>query len=876
MSEAPGPLQVGDLIRRNAQNAPSAPALISVDREVIPWQQLLAQVERTRATLSAFGLGDGDCVALLLPNGPLLAQTFLSVVASATCAPLNLAYSSAELAFYLRNLGARAIIISEATPKSTIEVALRAGIKILKIQSDRHPCGMFELVGEPSGETNSTRRVTPDSVALLLHTSGTTASPKLVPLRHGSLMTSVHDTAAWLQLAPGDCCLNVMPLFHIHGLIGGLLSALANGGSSVCPPDFQPAQFLRWLKDSQATWYTAVPTMHRAIVDRAAEHAELVSSHPLRFIRSCSAPLPPTLLDELVRTFNVPIVEAYGMTEAAHQIASNPLPPAVQKPGTVGLPAGPEISIMNEAGTLLEAGAVGEVVIRGRSVIAGYQDNAAANSDSFDNGWFRTGDLGRFDQDGYLTLVGRLKDQVNKGGMKISPLEVDEALLNHPGVSQAAAFGVPHPTLGETIAAAVVLRPGATTTSADLRRFLRGHLAQFKIPHRILLLDQLPKGATGKLQRRHLSEVFQSQAPAPSQVSPPEDRLEMEIATIWSTLLKREHVDCNDDFFEIGGDSLLAVQMLLEVERLTGQPLPKTILFDAPTVRQLARRLNSMAEPEGKPLIEVQRGSGGQPFIFFHGNYTHGGYYTRRMCKFLDPRQRFITAVPHGLGGEPLPQSIEEMAAERLPMVLEIQPRGPFRLGGYCSGGLVAFELARLLTKAGHRVEFVAMVDTPTFNARPIVRALRHGTKPVLRLIRAHRGSASAGLGSAIDTVWRFASKAECLTRTPPAERWKRISASLRRRVADGSPPASVSEGDWLDKLYTERIRKYVPAPLAVPVVFFSAEYRGHPLRHLTPNLAVINIPGGHIGCVTTELETLAGHMVSLLHHGGSGAVAEL
>jgi oxalate---CoA ligase len=865
MSDNSGPLLIGDLIRRNALNAPSAPALVSVDNGVISWQKLHAQVELTRATLSAFGLGDGDCVALLLPNGPVLAQMFLSVAACATCAPLNLAYGSKELAFQLRNLGARAIIISELAPNSTIEVVVRAGIKIFKLKSSG---GIFELFSsEPPPGKCKVGPTIPDSIALLLHTSGTTARPKLVPLRHGSLLTSAYDTAAWLQLSPDDRCLNIMPLFHIHGLIGGLLSALVGGGSSVCPPDFRPDQFFRWLIDTEATWYTAVPTMHRAIVNRSSAYPELIGRNSLRFVRSCSAPLPPSLFAELYRTFNAPIIEAYGMTEAAHQMASNPLPPAVQKPGAVGLPAGPDISIMNEAGDLLEAGAVGEVVIRGRSVITGYQGNEVANNDSFTNGWFRTGDLGCFDDEGYLTLVGRLKDQINKGGMKISPFEVEEALLNHPDVLEAAAFGVPHPTLGESIAAAVVLHPGAPVTSVDLRGFLCGHLAPFKIPHRIFFLDQLPKGVTGKLQRRDLSKTLPSAATAPSQDLLPKDRLEIEIGKIWSKLLSRDDINYTDDFFNIGGDSLLATQMLLEIERLTGQSVPETLVFEESTIRRLARRLAKLADSKGKPLIEVRHGSGGQPFIFFHGSYIDGGYYARRLCEFLDPQQRFVVIVPHGFFGEPVPPSIEEMAAQRLPLVLEAQPQGPFRLGGYCNGGLVAFELARLLIKAGHSVEFVAMVDAPTFNARPVVRMLSTGTTRVLRLAGANHGLTSGTLASAIDTVWRFASKAECLSRTPPAERWERVLGSLRRRVVHGTPSISVSKGGHLEKMYTQRLRRYVPAPLAVPVVYFSAEHSGHPLRHLTQDLTVINIPGGHIGCITTELEILAGHMRCLFHH---------
>jgi oxalate---CoA ligase len=859
MSDNSCPLLIGDLIRRNARKAPSAPALVSVDHGVISWQKLHAQVDRTRTILSAFGLGDGDCVALLLPNGPVLAQMFLSVAACATCAPINPHVSPAELAFYLRNLGARAIIISELAPSSTIEVAVRAEIKIFKLKSSG---GIFELFSsEPLPEKCKVRPINSDSVALLLHTSGTTARPKLVPLRHGSLLNSAYDTASWLQLSRDDRCLNIMPLFHIHGLIGGLLSALVGGGSSVCPPDFRPDQFFHWLIDTQATWYTAVPTMHRAIVNRVSEYPELTGRNSLRFVRSCSAPLPPSLSAELFRTFNAPIIEAYGMTEAAHQMTSNPLPPAVQKPGTVGLPAGPDISVMNETGDLLEAGAVGEVVIRGRSVITGYQGNEVANTDSFTNGWFRTGDLGRFDEDGYLTLVGRLKEQVNKGGMKISPFEIEEALLNHPDVLEAAAFSVPHPTLGESIAAAVVLHPGAPVTSVDLRGFLCGHLAPFKIPHRIFLLDQLPKGATGKLQRRDLSKTLLSTPSTPLRDLPPKGHLEIEIGKIWAKLLNRDNINCTDDFFNIGGDSLLATQMLLEIERLTGQSVPETLVFEESTIRRLARRVTKLDDSKGTPLIEVRRGSGGQPFIFFHGSYIDGGYYARRLCELLDTQRGFVVVVPHGLLDEPVPPSIEEMAAQRLPLVLEAQPQGPFRLGGYCNGGLVAFELARLLMKAGHRVEFVAMVDTPTLNARPIIRALGAGTTRVLGLAGANHGLTSGTLSSTIDTVWRFASKVECLTRTPPTERWERVLGSLRRRVVHSSPSISVSKGGHLEEMYTRRLRMYVPAPLAVPVVYFSAEYSGHPLRHLTDDLSVIKIPGGHIGCITTELEILARHM---------------
>jgi len=300
--------------------------------------------------------------------------------------------------------------------------------------------------------------------------------------------------------------MNVMPLFHIHGLMAPVLATLHSGASVFCTPGFNALKFYGWLRESEATWYSAVPTMHQMIVSRAKNNEDIIVASKLRLIRSSSAPLPAQVMSELEATFEVPVLEAYAMTEASHQMTCNPLPPLERKAGTVGIAAGPEVAIMNEEGDLEPAGTIGEVVIRGNNVTPGYENNETANAECFSSGWFRTGDQGVMDAEGYLSLTGRLKEIINRGGEKISPREVDEVLMDHPAVLQAVTFAMPDNKLGEEIAAAVVLREGIDATDQDIREFASGRLANFKVPRKILILDEIPKGATGKLQRIGLAD----------------------------------------------------------------------------------------------------------------------------------------------------------------------------------------------------------------------------------------------------------------------------------------------------------------------------------------------------------------------------------
>ena len=489
-----------------ARQDASATAMLSPGGEPLSYGALQALMARTLATLNAWGIGRGDRVAIALPNCPEMACAFVAVAGACTAAPLNMAYRADEFAFYLGDLQARALVVARGSDSPAIAVAQQLGIAVIELEAlPAQGAGSFVLHAPATltgaGPAPRPGPAQPDDVALILHTSGTTSRPKIVPLSHRNVCASARNISHTLRLTPEDRGLHVMPLFHIHGLIAGVLAPLAVGSLVFCTPGFNALKFFAWMKECKPTWYTAVPTMHQTILARAAGNRETIEAHPLRFIRSSSSSMPPQVIAELEKVFNAPLIESYGMTEAAHQMASSPLPPARRIPGSVGIAAGPEIAIMDNAGALLPAGAVGEVVIRGDNVTGGYENNPAANAEAFVDGWFRTGDQGVLDADGYLTLTGRLKEIINRGGEKVSPREVDEVLMDHPAVAQVVTFGIPHDKLGEEVGAAVVLREGQELSEQALRQFAATRLADFKVPRKVLFMTEIPKGATGKLQR---------------------------------------------------------------------------------------------------------------------------------------------------------------------------------------------------------------------------------------------------------------------------------------------------------------------------------------------------------------------------------------
>ena len=479
--------------------------LTSEKNEKLSYGEFKIFNEKISRQLAATNIINSDRAAIVLPNGPLMASSFLSISSYMSAAPLNPSYKQEEFEFYLDDLKPKFLLVEPNSKSLAVIAAKNLNIPVFEMKiSDNQPLGTFELFDKETDYKNPNDY----DEALVLHTSGTTSRPKIVPLSNLNIFTSAVNISKSLKLTADDHCLNIMPLFHIHGLIA-VLSASAKVGASVCASNgFNALKFLDLAETQNITWYSGVPTMHQAILLRAQKNSDKAKKLNLRFIRSSSASLPPAIFEQLNNIFQTPVIEAYGMTEATHQMASNPLPPAIQKPGLVGMPAGPEICIMNDKNEKLSQGEIGEICIKGDNVTNGYENNPEANKQSFVNNWFRTGDEGFFDEDGYLKISGRLKEIINKGGEKISPLEVDNILMDFPPIDQALCFGYKDKMLGEDIAVAIKLKENKSCTEDDIKSYANEKLAKFKIPKKIFIVEDIPKGATGKLQRIGLAKKF--------------------------------------------------------------------------------------------------------------------------------------------------------------------------------------------------------------------------------------------------------------------------------------------------------------------------------------------------------------------------------
>lgn len=601
MKTADLPQDIGALLDAQAGLRPDAPAILGPDGQPLSYAGLARWVTKAVLDLERAGVTQASRVALLMPPGPEAALATLATMCTATCVPANPEAGADELEAWLRDTGAAFIVAPDDGRLPRAATGLRRivyhrtkgalGGDLVAIDSDAPPA--------PANAGRAIDRA--EAIALLLPTSGTTARPKRVPLSHRNVLASARANAACFGLGPDDRCINVLPLLHIGGLVHGLLTTLASGGSVVCPRGFDASRFFDLVADLRPTWYTGTPTIHLALLPFLDEYRRLAPGHRFRFLRSASAPMPLMLIEQLERAFDAPLIEGYGMTEAG-RITCNPLPPGRRKPGSVGTPVALEVRIVDTDGADCAPEQTGEILIRGASVMSGYLDDPAANTAAFHDGWFRTGDLGRFDGDGYLYLSGRIKELVNRGGKKVAPREVDEALLALPGVREAAAFGVPHPSLGEDLWAAVVAEPGSHLDTGEMRRVLLDRLARDKVPSEIVVVGQLPRGNTGKVQRSQLPALV-AQRPSGSPDAP-RTREEVVVARAFEAVLGQAVVTVDDNFFLLGGDSLSAARVLARLKAELGLvTLPEVrLVFEFPTVAALAAELG---RPEAEPPLDA-------------------------------------------------------------------------------------------------------------------------------------------------------------------------------------------------------------------------------------------------------------------------------
>lgn len=622
-------------------------------------------------------------------------------------------------------------------------------------------------------------------------TSGTTSRPKVVPLTHANIIASARNISRVLSLAREDRICNVMPLFYGHGLITCVLTPLITGGSVLCTGGFDALRFFQWLRDGEPTWISAAPSIFQAVLERAQARPDQVTRGRLRLLRTGSAPLAAPVMTRLEELFAVPVIETYGTTETTTQLTSNPLPPGLRKAGSTGKPAGPEVRVIDDQGISLPPGETGEVIARGDSIMHGYEGGAEANAGAFFDGWFRTGDLGYFDAEGYLFLTGRRREMINKGGEKIAPREVDEVLLQHPAVAEAATFPLPDPRLGLTVAAAVVLRAGAKVSESDMIAFAATRLIAYKLPSRVLFVDRLVERPGGKLQRSELaSRLGPSALEVPATVQPPvpaRDATEEQLVRIWQSVLHLDRVGTHDNFFHLGGDSLSARSLLVEIERAFGRRLQPHDLYRAQTCAKLAEVLRrEVATGSIAGVLPLHIGPRMPPLFLM--TYPGGNLLEyRAVLAHSDPRQMIY-------GFKEVDESVRytshleltEFVASCLKDLITVQPEGPYCLCGYSYGGILVFELARQLCAQGREIGLLIVIDAPCpGQARPL---------PLLRRFRNQLRNLSSGSlrerwKAGVDQLklaWdRFVSRWKWSFRTKARAFWLRVGTGEDDRTVN-------------------------------------------------------------------------------------------
>jgi acyl-CoA synthetase (AMP-forming)/AMP-acid ligase II/thioesterase domain-containing protein/acyl carrier protein len=706
MNEASIPEDMLAPLRQTAAQSPHRIALLSPGRTDTSYAALLHAIDAAHHRLHELGVTAQARVASVLPNAPETAILLLALCTHATAIPLNPDEAAASLRALLHACQASHLIVPDNAPPYLLEAAREAQITVLAISSRSDaPAGAFCLSVLQKASPRPQPRT---GAALVLHTSGSTSNPKRVPLSAQNLCSSAWNVARSLALGPTDLCLNMMPMFHIGALVDLLLAPLYAGGAVVFAPAISAAAFLATARRYRPSWFQAVPTLMREILNAPDTDPGVFAA--MRFIRVVSQPLPERLRQDFEARFSVSLVPIYGMTETAGVIASAPLDAGARKPGSVGPSAGPQVRIADAAGASLPPHAVGEVQVRGPSVMAGYEDAPAQGA--FRDGWLLTGDMGYLDRDGFLFLTGRIKDIINRGGEKIAPAELDLILLDHPGIHEAAAFAVSHPSLGEEVGVAVASAPGCRPDEAEVIAFLRARVAPHKLPRRVLFLDRLPRLPSGKLDRRGLAAQAEDAFRGRQGFVAPQSELARRIAALWCKVLRLPQVGMEDDFFDLGGDSLTATTLAQQLEAEFG--LAQAVdLFETPTVRAMERLLAGAQAARqavvAGPAGVISRNKDGWKTPFFW--VLRGVRHFDALAGCFDSNRPL-----HGFGvflTERLRDNARtwELARQYADEVEARQPHGPLLLGGFCQEGLTAFRMAQILRGRGRQIGLLVLQD---------------------------------------------------------------------------------------------------------------------------------------------------------------------
>ncbi len=820
ISVLPAPQRFGtmyEVLRHWAGETPRSPALLEHGRPPLAFCDLLRSTDAMGAALNRWGFGRNDRIAVVHPGGRDMAAAIIGIWSYATPVPLNPDSTLGEFALHLRDMRVTAVAILADMDTAARRAAIDLDLPILDLRPDGHGGMMLTATTRAHAPSDAhAGPVQPDDIIAVLATSGTTSHSKIVPIRHRQLTARNEIAAADLGLTPGDRGLNMLRLYHSGGLGQGISTPLIAGSSVAVLTDFSVEGIFEALDTEQVTWCAASYAVYHAIHPHLKTYRPAIEriASRLRFMRSGTGPLNATVAEDVEAAFGVPIVVTYGTSEAGSSTSDPPDRPRPDR-SSVGKRGHRGVEILDDTGKPLPPGATGEIAVRGPTVFDGYENDDAANRIAFIGEWFRTGDLGYFDDDGYLFVTGRIKEMINRGGQNITPVEIDDALLAHPDVIAASAFPVPHPTLGEDVAAAIVTRNGAPLDHRALSQFLRGRLAEYKIPRQLFFTAEIPKGPTDKVQRHTLADVFADTPVAPANAEGAPNRkpsaMERRLQDLWAAALGRDHVGLDDDFFQLGGDSLQAVQLFLQIEKRLGHPLPRSVLFEAGTVAAMAKHIET-ATSTG--CVVPIRPDGRRPPLFCVHDINGEVLNFRPLAQRLDADQPVYGIQSAGLDGtEPPLVRIEDMAARYITEMRRVQPSGPYSIGGYSMGGWIAYEMAQQLSQIGQSVALLALFDTTprqTSGRAPLSKWLGHHRRRLSELQPVDIGPYLAqrvrnmgeiatikARGKLFSTAWRMAE-----------ERGKSIPALLYR-------PAEAN---------LMAVRSYHPKPYDGDAVLFKAE----------------------------------------------------